>query len=115
MRKSLAGGQELQPWDWNSSRTVTGEERMVSVGVLMWLEGTLWAMVVLVVGFEGLVGVELLKIWRRVSMVLCKRRWIQYIEVWGKDELSGVLYSLRLGSTRSLIYILIWPSIFMLL
>jgi len=42
----------------------------VSVGALVWLEGRLWAMVVLVVGFEGLVGVELLKIWRRVSIVL---------------------------------------------
>jgi len=24
VRKSLAGGQELQPWDWKSSRRVTG-------------------------------------------------------------------------------------------
>jgi hypothetical protein len=36
-RKELAGGQELQPWDWNSSITVSGEVEVEVVDVLVFM------------------------------------------------------------------------------
>lgn len=69
-RKSLAGGQELQPWDWKSSITVTG------TGVVRgddddegWLGGAILAMNSELEGCVGEVWKGLVKTLRRDFIV----------------------------------------------